>query len=167
MKGMRNSKRHLIQALLFGSALAIATPVFAQGAKNQPRTPYSVGDFAKLKWLEGSWEGTAPGETSLFQRIRFVNDSTAEITYYRDAGFSQESGNGRLYLSVGRVYHTFGSNRWAATHVGADGIYLIPQAARNNFDWKFVSPDSWTSTMRSGVGGHEHVTIYTMKRARP
>ncbi len=146
----------------------MAASASAQGSKHLPARAYSVTDFSKLKWLEGSWEGTAPGETAMFQRIRFVNDSTAEITYYRDAGFTQEAGNGRLYLSVGRVYHTFGANRWAATHVDTDGLYLMPQStARNNFDWRFVSPDSWTSTLRTGVGGRERLIVYTMKRARP
>jgi hypothetical protein len=97
-----------------------------------------------------------------------VNDSTAEITYYRDPTFSQATGTGKVYLTVGRVYHTFGSNQWVATHVGDDGLFLVPQAAgRSNFSWSYVSPDAWTSTMRTGVGGHERVTVYEMKRLKP
>lgn len=155
-----------MRALPLALSVALAAPAAAQ-SRSQPQTPFATADFAKLKWLDGSWEGTSPGEASIYQRIRFLDDSTAEIRYYRDPSFSQESGVGRLYLSVGRIYHTFGSNRWAATHADADGLYFVPQTtARNNFAWTYQTPDGWTSTMRSGVSGHERVTVYTMKRVK-
>jgi hypothetical protein len=164
---MRNL-RQIIRALLFGFAGAVtfAMPARAQTAR-LPATPFGTSDFAKLRWLAGDWEGVADGEASVYQRYQFTDDSSAAITYYRDAGFTQESATGRLYLSVGRVYHTFGSNRWAATRIGADGLYFVPQVnARNSISWVYESPDSWTTTMRSGVSGHERVTVYHMKRAR-
>ena len=148
---------------------AVSIPVSSAAAQNPragaPRTPFGAPDLAKVKWLEGSWTGTAQGESSIYQRFKFVDDSTVEITYYRDSAFGEPSGNGRLYLSVGRIYHTFGSNRWVATRIGNEGLYLVPQStARANFSWTFVSPDAWTFTMRTGVGGREHVTVYNMKR---
>jgi hypothetical protein len=133
-----------------------------------PRTAFGTPDLAKVKWLQGSWVGTAPGEAPIYQRFEFVNDSTVEITYFRDSAFGQQSGTGRLYLSVGRIYHTFGANRWVATQVDNKGVYLIPQTnARANFSWAYVSPDAWTFTMRTGVGGRQHVTVYDMKRTGP
>jgi hypothetical protein len=160
------------RAFVIAAAIAtIIVPVgtaHAQGKRAQPRTPYGTPDLAKVKWLEGSWVGTAPGENTIYQRFKFVDDSTVEINYYRDAGFGQQAGNGRLYLSVGRIYHSFGANRWVATRVGNDGLYLVPQtSARSNFAWTYVSPDAWTFTMRTGVGGREHVTVYNMKRVSP
>jgi len=81
---------------------------------------------------------------------------------------SRQSGSGRVYLSVGRVYYTYGPGRWGASHVADDGIFLVPQVnARNTFGWKQVSPDSWTSTMRSGVSGHDRVIVYQMRRITP
>lgn len=140
----------------------------AQGARAIPRTAYGTSDLAKVKWLQGSWVGTAQGETSLYQRFNFVNDSTVEITYFRDPAFGEPNGSGRLYLSVGRIYHAFGSNRWVATRISDDGLYLVPQStARARYAWTFVSPDAWTFTMRTGVGGREHVTVYNMKRVSP
>src|SRR4051812_31465189 len=76
------SMRYLIRALLFGAAaVAVALPAHeaqSQAPRNQPRTPFAVSDFAKLRWLQGSWEGTAVGEASTFQRFRFVDDTTVE-----------------------------------------------------------------------------------------
>lgn len=151
------------------AALAVfALPSVAQAQNPRtgaPRTPFGAPDLAKVKWLQGSWSGTAEGEATIYQRFKFVDDSTVEISYYRDSEFGQLSGSGRLYLSVGRIYHTFGSNRWVATRIGDQGLYLVPQStARANFAWTYVSPDAWTFTMRTGVGGREHVTIYNMKR---
>jgi hypothetical protein len=158
--------------LASAAALAIALPatavrVGAQGAHAQPRTPYGTVDLAKIKWLQGKWEGASTDEPVTYQKISFANDSTVEIAYYRDPSFTQESGNGRLYLSVGRVYHTMGSNRWVATHLDSDGVFLVPQAgARNNFSWSYLTPDTWTSTMRTGVGGHERLIVYNMRRLK-
>lgn len=148
--------------------LAMSAPnASAQRGRSEPRTTYGASDLAKVKWLIGSWAGTAEGETTLYQRFAQVDDSTYEITYFRDAGFGEPSGSGRLYLSVGRIYHTFGSNRWVATRIGDKGLYLVPQtSARSNFAWTYLSPDSWTFTMRNGVGGHEHVTVYNMTRVK-
>jgi len=161
-----------LRTLITAAAVALLGVPVAAHAQNPragaPRTAFSAPDLAKVKWLQGSWVGTAEGESTIYQRFKFVDDSTVEITYYRDPAFGQESGTGRLYLSVGRIYHTFGSNRWVVTRIGDQGLYLVPQStARAHFAWTYVSPDAWTFTMRTGVGGHEHVTLYNMKRVSP
>jgi hypothetical protein len=131
----------------------------------EPKTAFAVSDFGKLRWLEGSWAGTSAGERPIYTRYHFANDSTIDITYYGDSTFTRESGTGRVYLSVGRVYYTYGPGRWGASHVAEDGIFLVPQVnARNSFGWKRLSPDNWTSTMRSGVSGHDRVIVYQMHR---
>ena len=159
-------------SLIVAAAVALAMPLTAAHAQvpsrhGQPKTPFSTGDLAKVHWLEGVWEATSPGEATLYQRFHFTNDSTVDITYYRDPTLSQETGTGKLYLTVGRIYHTFGPSRWAATHVDTDGLFFVPQVtARNSFAWEYNSPDTWTSTMRSGIGGHDRVTVYHMKRVK-
>ena len=166
--------RHSIRALLFGLVAATFTTAITAVAahaqasqRGQPTTAFGVSDFAKLRWLEGWWEGTAPGETNIYQRARILNDSTIELTYYGDPDFTRETGTGRVYLSVGRVYHTFGSGRWGATHVDADGVYFVPQVnAHNTFAWSPQSPDAWTATLRTGLSGRERVTVYHMKRIK-
>ena len=161
-----------IRALLFMLVavvgLTLARPLAAQSSqRGQPKTPFGLSDLGKLRWIEGNWEATSPGEPSYYERYRFVNDSTIEITYFSDPTFSRETGNGRVYLSVGRIYHTFGSGRWGATHVDTSGVYFIPQAnARNTFVWTVKSPDVWTATLRTGVSGREKVTVYELRRIK-
>jgi hypothetical protein len=165
IRGHRSRTR--LAVLLGGLILSLAAPNASAQRRSEPRTAYGASDFAKIKWLVGSWAGAADGEKTLYQRFEQLDDSTYQITYFRDAGFGEPSGSGRLYLSVGRVYHTFGSNRWVATRVGDQGLYLVPQtAARSNFAWTYLSPDHWTFTMRTGVGGHEQVTVYDMTRVK-
>ena len=94
--------------LALGFGLPIATAHAQTSQRGQPTTAFAPADLAKLRWLEGSWEGTAPGEPAIYERYHFANDSTIEITYYRDPEFARETGSGRVYLSVGRLYHTFG-----------------------------------------------------------
>jgi hypothetical protein len=157
--------------ILVIAAIAVATATHARdvGAqvsqKGQPKTPFSTEDFRKLRWIEGRWKATSPGEQTYYERCKFVNDSTIEITYYGDSAFARETGSGRVYLSVGRVYHTFGPGRWGATSVDANGIYFIPQDnAHNTFAWNHSSADAWTATIRSGYSGRERVTVFQLER---
>jgi hypothetical protein len=160
-----------IRALLISFALAaVAAPrAHAQlpSRHGQAKQAFSLAEFGKLRWLEGDWAGTSATESPIYTRYKFTNDSTIDISYFRDQGFSQPMGEARVYLSVGRVFQTFGPNRWGATHVSDDGVYFVPQASiRSYLEWKPDSPDTWTSTQRSGVGGHETITVYHMKRVR-
>lgn len=155
---------------LFAAAAVLSAPRAAaaqasSSQRGQPKTPFAAADFAKLHWLEGSWAGTATDETPIYARYHVVNDSAMEITYFRDSAFTQPSGDGRVYLTVGRIYHTFGSGRWGATNVDSAGIYFIPQVnAHNTFAWTYESPDAWTLTQRGGLSGRERVTVYHMRR---
>lgn len=146
--------------------VAVTTAQAQSSMRGQPRTPFGATDFAHLRWLEGSWIGTAPGQSSLYERFHFTSDSTVDITFYRDSAFTQAAGTGRVYLTVGRVYHTYGSGRWAATRLDSATVYFVPQLnAHNTFEWAYQSPNAWTATQRSGMAGHEHVVTYQMRRA--
>lgn len=143
---------------------SVASPT-AEAQPGQPRTAFSTAELAKLKWLEGTWQGTTANERSFYERYQFVNDSTIEITYFGDSTMTRATGTGRVYLSAGRIFHTFGPGLWAATHVDESGAYFVPQAnAHNTFSWSFRSRDAWTATARMGMSGQEHVTVYEMRR---
>src|SRR5262245_8606772 len=118
----RLSFRGLLAAAIAAASLVSAANAGAQvSQRGQPKTPFAVGDLGKLRWLEGTWKASAPGEPTHYERYKFANDSTIEITYFSDSTLSRESGTGRVYLSVGRIYHTFGPGRWGATTVDESG----------------------------------------------
>jgi hypothetical protein len=136
--------------------------------RGQPRTPLAVADFGKLRWLEGTWAGTSDGGRDFFERLRFIDDTTADITYYSDSTFAHETGTGRLYLSVGHIYHTMGPSRWGVTNVEDGGVYFVPQSnTQASLLWHRQSKDDWTATMRVGFVGRDRVTVYHMRRTRP
>ena len=149
-------------------AASVAIPfgvVGAQSSRGQPTTPFAAADLGKLRWLEGTWKATAPGEQPIYQRYRFESDSTMDITYFADSTLARETGHGRVYLSVGRIYHTFGPGRWGATSVDSTGVFFVPQVnAHNTFAWSYQSPEKWTATQRTGYSGRERVTVYQMER---
>ena len=157
--------------MLIGIALA-ASSVRAASAqvstRGQPKTPFAVADFAKLRWLEGAWAGTSDSSRAFFERLHFADDTTIDITYYTDAAFSHEVGTGRIYLSVGRVFHTMGPDRWGATYIDQNGVHFVPQVnTQSSLSWSKQSNDEWTVTMRSGFVGRDRLTIYRMRRVRP
>jgi hypothetical protein len=163
---MRILTRHLLLAA--AASFLAGVPALAQvrvSERGQPKTPFSTSDFGRLRWLEGTWVGTAAGEQPIYERYHISSDSTIDVTYYRDSAFTQSAGTGRVYLAAGRVYHSLGPGRWGATQVDSASAYFVPQVnAHNTFAWSLVSPDEWTATMRTGVSGHERITVYRMRR---
>ena len=162
----RSTFRVFTIAALAAISLAQASDVGAQvSQRGQPKTPFATQDLGKLRWLVGTWKATAPNEPTHYERFKFANDSTIEITYFTDSTLARESGTGRVYLSVGRIYHTFGPGRWGATTVDSTGVYFVPQVnANNTFSWSPSSADSWTATQKSGYSGHERVTVFQLHR---
>jgi hypothetical protein len=158
--------RAVLVTLIATISLAHASDAGAQASqRGQPKTQFGADDLGKLRWVEGTWRATAANEATHYERFKFANDSTIEITYYSDSTLSRESGTGRVYLSVGRVYYTFGPARWGATTVDASGVYFIPQInAQNTFAWNHASADSWTATQKSGYSGRERITVYQLQR---
>lgn len=168
MTNFIRTHRTLLFSLLAMSAASFAPlrVAHAQSSqRGQPTTAFAVADLAKLRWMEGTWVGTAPSEPTFYERYHFANDSTLEITYFGDSTLARPTGTGRVYLSVGRIFYTFGAGRWGASQVNADGIYFVPQVnAHNTLAWHVVSPGEWTSTLRGGMTGKEHVTVSQMRR---
>src|SRR5215211_6737130 len=129
----RSTFRALLVAGITVMSTVLAREASAQASqRGQPKTPFAAGDLGKLRWMEGTWRATAPNEPTHYERYAFANDSTIEITYYSDSTLSRASGTGRVYLSVGRIYHTFGPGRWGATTVDSSGVYFIPQINAHN-----------------------------------
>jgi hypothetical protein len=164
-RAVSRSLRGLLAVVAMG--LAFSAPAAAQSQRALPRARFGTTDLPKLRWLEGRWRGSGPGEAPFYEGYHFANDSTLEITYYADSSFGRATGTGRVYLSVGRIYHTTGAGQWGATKVDETGAYFIPERnANNTFNWNYESADAWTSIVRSSATGQERVRVYSMRRIR-
>ena len=162
---MMNRRSTLLLALALLGFGALHTTASAQ--RRQPVSHFESSDFQKIRWLEGRWMGTTPGQAPFYEAYHFANDSTLVVTYFADASFSRATGGARVYLSVAHVYQTAGSVRWVVMYVDKDGIHFIPLVnAATSIEWTFISPDAWTSTERNDASGREQVTVYQMRRVR-
>lgn len=162
----------IFSRLIGRGLVAVALPaVVSASAEAQSRgqpVVFALADLSTLRFLEGTWVGEAPGQPMIYERYRFINDSTIEITYFGDSALSRETGTGRIYFAAGRIFHAFGSRRWGATRLDKEGAFFAPDGnARSTFLWAFNGGrNSWTSTLRSGAGGRETVTVFSMRRLR-
>jgi hypothetical protein len=152
---------------VIGASLSVSTVATAQSQRILPKARFSLADLKKLRWIEGRWSGAAQGQKPFYEQYRFVNDSTLEISYFADSTFGQASGRGRVYLSVGRVFHVSGPSLWGASHIDESGAFFVPERnATNSVSWTFQSPDIWIATLRSSATGQEQVTVYQMHRIK-
>jgi hypothetical protein len=163
-------KRSSIVALVYGAIVSIAvlTPSHtAIAQRGVQASRFSPGDLKKLQWIVGRWRGAAQGQTPFYEQYRFANDSTLEITYFSDSSFAKASGKGRVYLTVGRVYHATGPSLWGASRIDESGVFFTPEKnANNSVSWMIKGPDTWIATLRSSATGQEQVTIYEMRRIK-
>jgi hypothetical protein len=155
------------RAAALGVIGLIAGGNVALAQRGLPSGRFGTSDIRKLQWIEGRWRGSADGQRPFYEAYRVVNDSTIEITYFADSTFARTTGGGRVYLSVGRVYHAAGPGLWGASHIDDQGAYFVPERnARNTLSWSRRGPDVWIATLRSSATGHEQVTVYEMRRIR-
>ena len=155
------------RAVALGVIGLIAAGNAALAQPGLPPGRFGTSDIRKLQWIEGRWRGSAEGQRPFYEAYRAVNDSTIEITYYADSTFTRTTGGGRVYLSVGRVFHTAGPGVWGASRIDDQGVYFVPERnARNTLSWARRGPDTWIATLRSSATGQEQVTIYEMHRIR-
>jgi hypothetical protein len=163
-------KRSSIVALVHSAIIPIALLATSHVALAQPGLPasrFGAGDLKKLHWIEGRWRGASQGQSPIYEQYRFVNDSMLEITYFADSAFTNSSGGGRVYLTVGRVYHATGPSLWGASRIDESGVFFVPQRnANNSVSWMVRGPDMWIATLRSSATGQEQVTIYEMRRVK-
>src|SRR3954471_5264086 len=88
---MTHLSRTALSLAVVGAGMLPSAAHSQASQRGQPKTPFAIADIGKLRWLEGTWKATAPGEREFFERYHFVNDSTIEITYYADSTFTRET----------------------------------------------------------------------------
>ena len=61
-------------------SIVVSSTATAPGSqRGHPKAAFRTADFSKLKWLEGTWQGSSPGESTFYERYQFLNDSTIDM----------------------------------------------------------------------------------------
>ena len=153
-------------ALLFVFAL-VSSVLVSIAAQQSPRAAdprFTEQDFARLRWIEGSWIGSGYKEP-FYERYRFTSSTTIEVEHFADAAFLKSTGEkGAIYLADGQILSGSGDPKWKASRLTGDRIEFVSMKdAANGFSWTRKSPDAWTAVLNRPGGAK---TVYEMTRAK-
>jgi len=128
--------------------------------------PYSLAQFAQLRWLEGRWRGALPDGGFFYEQYRWLDDSTIVMHAFGDSAFARATDSARVTLRYGVVANEGISARWVATRLDSAAVEFVPRrGASNGFSWVRESPDRWTATLQSpSRDGGIRRTVYHMER---
>jgi hypothetical protein len=130
----------------------------------RPRTDYTLQDFSKLRWLEGTWRGQIPKGGYFYETYRVLDDSTIAMRGYEDSTFTRANDSANIMFRAGRVIDTSTTAAYAATRLDTSRVDFAPtEHAANHFSWVRTSPDAWTATLRPAKGD---TVAYPMVRIR-
>jgi len=152
-------------AIIVGLVLTVA----CKKDQSTPQPPvagrYSLQDFGRLRWLEGSWHGRLPEGGHFYERYQLVDDSTIAMHGFPDSTFAHATDSASITLRGGTIADE-GSARWVATRLESNAVdFASERNASNNFTWTRESQDRWTATLRSSDRqGRAQTTIYPMER---
>lgn len=127
---------------------------------------FALADFAKLRYLEGSWRGTMENGKAFYESYHFVDDSTITMGNHADSTFRTKSDSSKIMFRNGAIID---SSRSMYTAVSIDSNVVDFRANPTyHFTWTRESNDAWTARLFSKQpDGTDRVTTYPMKRVRP
>lgn len=110
---------------------------------------FGAGDFRRLAWMHGRWEGFMPEGDRYFARYEMLDDSTIVMHAYADSSFTQANDSARITLRRGVVSREGPGGRWVATRVDSTGVDFSPQRIAGNFiTWTRESATAWNTILR-------------------
>lgn len=133
----------LVLVLLLTSAFACqetALPASDEtGIEAAPAVRYTQADIRKLRWINGAWESTQPGQP-VRQNFQFTPDNSLEITEIGDS----ETPNTTMLTWYDGCYY-LGENRdWVITWIGEKDVRFEPtHAGKHPFTWTRFGEDQW------------------------
>lgn len=150
----RMPRRRLARSLLLAALVALVTGVAAPAAAQSPAFPLppkhvTRAEFARLRWIVGTWRGTGVGQAPFYERYRLADDSTLLVETFADSTLARVTETARYELRAGELGD--GDERWAAVAIDARSVWFAPVPgghARNDFTWQRRGPDAWVADLR-------------------
>lgn len=129
---------------------------------------FTVGDFGRLRWLEGTWRGTMSNGSLFHESYRFVNDSTIARGTHTDSTFRTKTDSSLIVFRGGAIIDS-SSAVYTAGSLDSNSVDFLANAdPKYHYTWTREGPDAWTARIFSNApDGTERVAIYPMKRFRP
>ena len=130
---------------------AISANASSPQATPSPATPAKLiaEDLKKLRWIEGTWRGTAVTQPAFFERYRWENNTTLAVDSFENEKLEKVTDTTRFELKDGEFGGGSEGARYVATALDDNSITFGPVVkARNSFVWKRESKDSWTAIIK-------------------
>jgi hypothetical protein len=140
-----------------------------QSGNTAGKSSFTKADFEKLRWLEGTWRGTAAnGQNPFFERYRFVGADKIETDSFADPTLSKVDSQSSTRFENGEILHQSGAMTWTASKLDDSLVEFAPiEKATNSFVWKKESADVWTARLAGkDAQGKPTETIYRMERVK-
>jgi hypothetical protein len=127
---------------------------------------FALADFAKLRYLEGTWVGTMANGNSFYESYHFANDSTLLKGSHTDSTFKTKSDSSVIIFRNGVVMDSSAASMYTAEKLDTS-VVDFRAGPTYHFTWSRESNDAWTARLFSKqADGSEKVTTYPMKRMK-
>ena len=154
-----------VAACCIAAARLHAQPA-AHAAQAAPAARVTADQFARLRWIEGTWRGTGVDQPPFYERYRMADDSTIVMESFEDSTLARVTSSARVELRDGRLSNVGEGAVWVASKLGPTHVTFAPvEGARNTFTWRRVSADAWTATLSwPGQPQGQRERVYRMGR---
>jgi hypothetical protein len=118
----------------------------ALGQTSTPGLVIGRDDFTTLRWVAGSWKGTAEHQPAIYEHYVFEDDSTLMVQSYSDSHLKNLHGTTRYALRNHRVIASGDGATWLAVKLDSSSIEFTPlTGTKTTFSWKEENPDRFVA----------------------
>jgi hypothetical protein len=133
-----------------------------------PSNKLTKDDIAKLKWIEGTWQGM-DGDKPFFERYKLEETTMIVETLKEDGKVDGEPG--RFELANGEFGTGEGERRSAASEIGEEFVQFVPGIASKGNSYRFErkGPNVWHAILEWPAvdGKPARQKVYVMERFGP
>ncbi len=144
---------------------AAGSLLLTTGAHSTEHTMFTQNHFENLRFLEGHWQGTAPGGSTFFDGYAFSGPTELRATHYADDSFGTPGDGSTVRLEAGEVVSRWGQFSWRATEISSDRACFEPINASGHFSWQRVSAQEVQVSQRwTDAEGTEQQYVFSLQR---
>ena len=121
---------------------------FSQDPPKATPAKLTAADLEKLRWIEGTWRGTADADKPFYERYRFENATTLAVDTFDNEKLEKVTETTLFELKDGEFGGGNEGSRYVAVALDDRSIEFGPAIkVRNGFRWERESNDIWKATI--------------------